>query len=782
MTRAFSSRLFVLPLLAALGCAGDGAGTESPSPGEAPPPTGTGGIDFESQVQPIFTQNCACHQSFSAPQGEILLPGSTYDATVNVPSTENPTILRIKPGDPDSSYLVIKIDDAIPGVATRRVGERMPRGLPPLKEADIQTIRKWVKDGAQRAASPGDGDPRDKEPPEFSGATLAAPAGPNAIDVFWDNASDNKTPRQDMLYKVFLAAAPGKENFRAPSAASPPGASTVRVEGLKPETRYYFVARAQDSAGNQDSNLVEVSAVTVTAPPPPAGDVDFDTIVLPLFRKNCVRCHGGFANGACPGVRGRCFDSYKALKESALDGFEVIPFDSNRSEMVKRIRGISTPRMPFDGPPFLTEAEIQIIEAWIDAGAKPSPPSAENRPPVADAGGPYSASAGSPVTFSGAGSFDPDGDPLTFEWDFGDGQEGTGANPRHTYSKEGSFTITLVLSDGKSRSNQASAQVTIVRGGSFPTNPTMERICSQCHGVRIVLEDGTRGEITPPGQGKAFFQPGFFQNCNLRSAQAWKDTISRMRNVNKCPMTDQEQGEIRDFLASSYSGGDPRADGFHRVCSDCHSPSIPTSVPRSPDQWQQTVDRMINRYEARATAAERDDIIGYLSQVARGTPPTELPEAQARIYMNLVCSTCHSPERVMDGPLPDTHYRRFDHAIDLTREMMSKGCGLRGVTDVIIARWLSSVTDRQPDILSINSYQYEADEGKLEVKAWSSLGGAATLRITGEGGLAADLSHAGGGSYELEMDGIAVFPGRILISSSLGGSLIWHRKLSGVKK
>src|SRR5262249_48832640 len=149
------------------------------------------------------------------------------------------------------------------------------------------------------------------------------------------------------------------------------------------------------------------------------------------------------------------------------------------SEMVKRIRGISTPRMPFDGPPFLTEAEIQIIEAWIDAGAKPSPASAENRPPVADAGGPYSASAGSPVTFSGTGSFDLDGDPLVFAWDFGDGQEASGINPRHVYAREGSYTVSLVVSDGKSSSDPASAKVAVVRAGLFPTNATMERICSQ---------------------------------------------------------------------------------------------------------------------------------------------------------------------------------------------------------------------------------------------------------------------------------------------------------------
>src|SRR5262245_11110237 len=231
MKQPWLSRM-LFPFVAVAGCAGDGAGTPGSNPGDGgpgSPPGGTGSLDFETQVQPIFTQNCACHQSFSAPQGEILLPGSTYDATVNVPSTENPSILRIKPGDPDNSYLVIKIDDGVPEVSTRRVGERMPRGLPPLKATEIQTIRQWVKEGALRAAVPGN--EKDTEPPTFNGATIATPAGTNAIDVFWDFASDDKTAKEEIIYKIYLSTQSRGENFHAPSASPSPGASSARVEG-----------------------------------------------------------------------------------------------------------------------------------------------------------------------------------------------------------------------------------------------------------------------------------------------------------------------------------------------------------------------------------------------------------------------------------------------------------------------------------------------------------------------------------------------------------------------
>jgi len=71
-----------------------------------------------------------------------------------------------------------------------------------------------------------------------------------------------------------------------------------------------------------------------------------------------------------------------------------------------------------------------------------------NRGPTARAGDGYSTFLGRPVTLDASASTDPDGDALSYHWDFGDETEGTGATPQHTYAYRGTYGVTLTVSDG----------------------------------------------------------------------------------------------------------------------------------------------------------------------------------------------------------------------------------------------------------------------------------------------------------------------------------------------
>src|SRR5262249_26991421 len=84
-----------------------------------------------------------------------------------------------------------------------------------------------------------------------------------------------------------------------------------------------------------------------------------------------------------------------------------------------------------------------------------------NHSPVAQTGGAYAGVRNEPIAFDGIGSSDPDGDALTYAWDFGDGATGTGPTPTHAYTSLGSHTGTLVVSDGELTSAPSTTIATI---------------------------------------------------------------------------------------------------------------------------------------------------------------------------------------------------------------------------------------------------------------------------------------------------------------------------------
>ena len=88
-----------------------------------------------------------CHTNVGrTPSGGLNLVGDqAYEQLVNVVSPRKTGAIRVVPGDPNSSYLVQKIEGAS-GI----IGVRMPLNGPYLSDGQVRIIRRWIETGAGR--------------------------------------------------------------------------------------------------------------------------------------------------------------------------------------------------------------------------------------------------------------------------------------------------------------------------------------------------------------------------------------------------------------------------------------------------------------------------------------------------------------------------------------------------------------------------------------------------------------------------------------------------------
>jgi hypothetical protein len=105
----------------------------------------------------------------------------------------------------------------------------------------------------------------DTTPPTFSGlerafACTPGPQRPGETTPYtlsWQAATDDSTPSAAIVYDVYLADTAGAEDFSKPTWTTPPRVTTFRTPGLPSHGAAYFVVRARDDAGNEDSNTRE---------------------------------------------------------------------------------------------------------------------------------------------------------------------------------------------------------------------------------------------------------------------------------------------------------------------------------------------------------------------------------------------------------------------------------------------------------------------------------------------------------------------------------------------
>lgn len=113
------------------------------------------------------------------------------------------------------------------------------------------------------------------------------------------------------------------------------------------------------------------------------------------------------------------------------------------------------------------DATINLLSMLIISGNwwVPVDDLGENQAPVAQISADFEVGeAPLAVNFSAEGSIDPDGDPITYNWDFGDGSSDVGITASHIYPTAGIYSATVTVSDDKNKTDSKSITITVESG------------------------------------------------------------------------------------------------------------------------------------------------------------------------------------------------------------------------------------------------------------------------------------------------------------------------------
>jgi PKD repeat protein len=144
----------------------------------------------------------------------------------------------------------------------------------------------------------------------------------------------------------------------------------------------------------------------------------------------------------------------------------------------------------------LTAAEIARIASADWAGK------CVNHAPEAAAGGPYTGTEGAAIRFDGTGSSDADGDALTFAWDFGDGATASSTSPDHAYADDGTYPVTLVVTDARGRAGTPVTTTATVSNVSPQVQATLPATAVSGELVALDASFADPGALDGPWQGR----------------------------------------------------------------------------------------------------------------------------------------------------------------------------------------------------------------------------------------------------------------------------------------
>ena len=104
-------------------------------------------VSYSAHLEPLVIAHClGCHDSEEPKAKLVLDPGEGYRNLVGRRSIQVPEMVLVEPGDPDASYLWLKLLHRAPE------GKGMPRtltGSKMLRPTELELYRRWIEGGAE---------------------------------------------------------------------------------------------------------------------------------------------------------------------------------------------------------------------------------------------------------------------------------------------------------------------------------------------------------------------------------------------------------------------------------------------------------------------------------------------------------------------------------------------------------------------------------------------------------------------------------------------------------
>ena len=254
-----------------------------------------------------------------------------------------------------------------------------------------------------------------------------------------------------------------------------------------------------------------------------------------------------------------------------------------------------------------------------------------NQAPVAlVSANPTSGPAPLNVTFSSAGSMDPEGQPITYSWDFGDGTSSTAANPTHVYTQSGQYLVRLTVSDGVNSS--LSTPLTI----SVGTPPT------------ATINSPTDGVLFRAGDVITYSGDATDQEDGTLPASAYTWNIDFLHDNHVHPGTAISGVKSGSFTIPS-SGHDFEGNTRYRITltvSDSNGLRTTKSVTIFPDKVNLALQHLTGRFDTSRRRRRAYDTV--LARHARRVQPHDrgarpgLRQQQLRLQL-VVRRRCQEP-------------------------------------------------------------------------------------------------------------------------------------------